>query len=73
MSSVQANGHAARPRGGRPSKGDRADLMVRVPTPLRAVFARDAADRGVSQSDLMSEILEARYSAKEEEMMRQSA
>jgi hypothetical protein len=73
MSSVQMAERPDRSRGGRPSKGDRADLMVRVPSPLRERFARDASGRGLSQSDLMAQILAMLYPSAEEGGMPNSA
>jgi len=61
MSSMQAERNGRSHRAGRPSKGDRVGLMVRIPRELAALFADDAAGKGVSQSDRMEEILVALY------------
>jgi hypothetical protein len=50
-------------RGGRPSKGDRVGLTVRVPRELAVLFSRDAARAGMSQSDRMAEILTSLYAS----------
>ena len=50
-------------RGGRPSKGDRVNLMVRVPRDLAVLFAQDAMRAGISQSDRMAEILTSLYAS----------
>lgn len=64
MSSTQRERSERRGRAGRPSKGDRVGLMVRVPRDLAALFADDAAAQGVSQSDRMEEILNKLYRAR---------
>jgi len=61
MSSTQLERTGRRGRAGRPSKGDRVGLMVRVPRELAALFASDATAQGVSQSDRMEEILTEMY------------
>jgi hypothetical protein len=64
MSSMDSLKRESRPgRGGRPSKGDRVSLMVRVPRDLAVLFAQDAARAGISQSDLMAEILTSLYAS----------
>lgn len=45
-------------RGGRPSKGDREPIMVRVPADLKPRLQAVAKARGTSVSDLISGILE---------------
>ena len=71
MSSTQAQRTGRASRAGRPSKGDRVGLMVRVPRGLAALFADDASAKGVSQSDRMAEILDMLYET--EGVMRDSA
>jgi hypothetical protein len=62
MTSKQTSERKGTPgRGGRPSKGDRVGLMVRVPRDLAALFAQEAAAAGLSQSDRMTEILVSLY------------
>ena len=61
MSSMQAERNGRSGRAGRPSKGDRVGLMVRIPRELAALFADDASAKGVSQSDRMAEILDMLY------------
>ena len=46
---------------GRPSKGDRVGLFIRVPRPLARQFVEDAAAVGNSQSDQMALILATWY------------
>lgn len=48
---------------GRPSKGDRVGLMIRVPRSLAELFAEDASQAGMSQSDRMTEILSSLYAS----------
>ena len=61
MSDVPPVGRPDRRSCGRPSKGDRVSLLIRVPRSLAALFAEDASQAGVSQSDRMTEILSSLY------------
>jgi len=45
MSSVDPRSRENRPRRGRPSKGDRVSLRVRVPRNLAVLFLQDATRR----------------------------
>ena len=60
MSSAQQLSRSRR-SAGRPSKGDRLDLFVRVATDLHQKFADEAVSAAVSQSDHMAAILADRY------------
>jgi predicted HicB family RNase H-like nuclease len=60
MSTTQQLSRPKHP-GGRPSKGDRLALMVRVPPGLAQNFSDEAAATGASQSDHMAYILVDRY------------
>jgi hypothetical protein len=59
MSDPQAQVPGRRP--GRPSKGDRKAIKIRVPVSLAARFARDAEARGKSQADTLAAILSEYY------------
>lgn len=48
-----------RAKGGRKSKGQRVGYMLRLPVRLDAALRAEAAHRGVTLIDLMSEYLEA--------------
>jgi hypothetical protein len=61
MSSPQHQLSLSRPRPGRPSKGDRPGLFVRVPPGLAQRFADAAVTADVSQSEHMADILFHRY------------
>jgi hypothetical protein len=76
MDSTQSSGRAGRGRGrGRPSKGNRVTLTTRVDPGLVSQFVSEAAQREVSQSDLIAEIFAARYQGhdSEEGLMQKSA
>lgn len=55
-------------KAGRPSKGDRETVWGKVPTPLARRFKADAERRGVSQADLLTEVLRRVYRDEREEM-----
>jgi epoxyqueuosine reductase QueG len=57
MSSVDPRSRENRPRRGRPSKGDKVSLRVRVPRNLAVPFLQDATRAEISHSDQMAEIL----------------
>jgi hypothetical protein len=61
MSSIDPRSRENRPRRGRPSKGDRVSLRVRVPRNLAVLFLQDATRAGISQSDQMAQILATYY------------
>ncbi|MGE0170938.1 hypothetical protein [Nocardioides sp.] len=48
-----------RKKTGRPSKGDRRHISFRLPTPLLAAMRERAAERGMTATDLVGELLAA--------------